>query len=542
MATWTAQNAIQPSVNIDFQSANANPMIPGTRGVGALALPLNWGPQGQLITVQNSQDTTPLLGYPLSDPSMDPIVEFFKGSSTTAPPLTLLVWRLATTGGVKAAATASGLTATGLYVGPRTDLSFMVANDPNNSGKFVVTTYALGVVVDTVSNLSTIGTLIAADTANPVIAWTGTSGTALQVTPLTALTGGSNGIVTAGAFAAFLAALDTYNFDTVGYPGTELYGPSAVTSITSATTTATVTTTAPHGLSTGAIVTIAGATPAAYNGKYTITVTGASTFTYTFAGGTSPATGSITFDPTAYIVGQNQAVFIAQVKEWVNVEGKYVVGVLGAILDGSGNDTTATGADSEYIISVNNGVLLSSGTALSAAQCVAWVTGTSAGANYNQALTYSTYPGAVDCNPRLTNAQINTALTQGSFCFQPAGTNLVRVVQDIDTFTQYSPTKGSVFSSNRLMRTHCQIGNDVTNIYAASVIGKANNDADGRAVLTTMLYQYLLGMQSNHAIQNVQQSDITIAQGSASNSVLITLAIQDVNAIEKIYITVNVSN
>ena len=79
--------------------------------------------------------------------------------------------------------------------------------------------------------------------------------------------------------------------------GTPVSTPAtaAVTSITSVTTTATVTTTAPHGLTSGASVTISGASPVAYNGTYTITVTGESEFTYVFAGGTSPATGTILF-------------------------------------------------------------------------------------------------------------------------------------------------------------------------------------------------------------------------------------------------------
>ena len=69
---------------------------------------------------------------------------------------------------------------------------------------------------------------------------------------------------------------------------------TAVSSITSVSTLATVTTTAAHGFLTGDVVTIAGASPVAYNGSYTITVTGLQTFTYVFAGGTSPATGTIT--------------------------------------------------------------------------------------------------------------------------------------------------------------------------------------------------------------------------------------------------------
>lgn len=71
----------------------------------------------------------------------------------------------------------------------------------------------------------------------------------------------------------------------------------AVTSITRTGATATVTTPAPHGFSTGQLVQIAGATVAGYNGSWVVTVTGANTFTYgvptslaTPAGGTITAT------------------------------------------------------------------------------------------------------------------------------------------------------------------------------------------------------------------------------------------------------------
>ncbi len=68
----------------------------------------------------------------------------------------------------------------------------------------------------------------------------------------------------------------------------------AVTSITRAVNTATVTTTTAHGYSTGNRINIRGATQSDYNGDYTIAVTGASTFTYTVANTpTTPATGTI---------------------------------------------------------------------------------------------------------------------------------------------------------------------------------------------------------------------------------------------------------
>jgi uncharacterized phiE125 gp8 family phage protein len=91
-----------------------------------------------------------------------------------------------------------------------------------------------------------------------------------------------------------------------GYSSTS----KSVTSITSSGATATVTTTASHGYATGDRIAIAGAVQAAYNGTFAITVTAATTFTYSFAAyassATSPATGTITaatFNVPSGIVG-----------------------------------------------------------------------------------------------------------------------------------------------------------------------------------------------------------------------------------------------
>jgi hypothetical protein len=69
-------------------------------------------------------------------------------------------------------------------------------------------------------------------------------------------------------------------------------GP-AISSITFSGTTATVTTAVAHGLSTGNLVTVQGAAPSAYNVTNTaITVTGATTFTYTM--GSTPTANATT--------------------------------------------------------------------------------------------------------------------------------------------------------------------------------------------------------------------------------------------------------
>ena len=81
-----------------------------------------------------------------------------------------------------------------------------------------------------------------------------------------------------------------FNSDTNQYEGNKIVTGQSITSITFISSTATLTTNSPHGLSTNDYITVVGASPAQYNGTYSITVTGASTFTYVMA--STPATNA----------------------------------------------------------------------------------------------------------------------------------------------------------------------------------------------------------------------------------------------------------
>ena len=93
-----------------------------------------------------------------------------------------------------------------------------------------------------------------------------------------------------------------YIYSTVAIAGT----PQTISSITidSTGTIATVTTAAPHLLTTGNLVSLAGQTPSAYVGNYTVTVTGASTFTFVMdvnPGGNASVVGTYTIVSFAQI-------------------------------------------------------------------------------------------------------------------------------------------------------------------------------------------------------------------------------------------------
>lgn len=92
-----------------------------------------------------------------------------------------------------------------------------------------------------------------------------------------------------------------------------LVGAKAITSITWSGSVATVTTTAPHGYPNAdtLLLTIAGMTPAGYNGTFLCTVTGASTFTYALVANPGSATvqGVVTVEDVAELVAMGTEFF-----------------------------------------------------------------------------------------------------------------------------------------------------------------------------------------------------------------------------------------
>lgn len=201
---------------------------------------------------------------------------------------------------------------------------------------------------------------------------------------------------------------------------------------------------------------------------------------------------------------------------------------------------TAAGSNSEFVIAVNNGVTLDDGTALTAQQATWWVGGAEAGALYYQSLTYARYPNAVSGNPKLTDAQAEAAVKAGQLCFID-NFGSVKVCTDINSLTTFTVEKGQEFSKNRVMRVVMQFCNDVYETFSNNYIGKIDNNEVGRNLLKGWIVGYLNEMQANNGIQNFTAEDVSVLPGATIDAVLVNVAIQPVDSIEKIYMSVTVS-
>ena len=195
--------------------------------------------------------------------------------------------------------------------------------------------------------------------------------------------------------------------------------------------------------------------------------------------------------------------------------------------------------NSQYVINVASGVTLSDGTALTPQQTVWWVGGAQAGALYNQSLTYGVYPGAVSVSPLLTDSQISQGLQSGKLLLS-AEEGEVRVEEDINSLTTFTPDIGEVFRYNRTMRLCAALANDIYRSFRRDFIGLVNNNESGRAQFKARIVGYLLEMQAAQAIQNFTPEDVEVLPGADAVSVVVNVAVQVVGSIEKIYVTISV--
>jgi hypothetical protein len=171
-----------------------------------------------------------------------------------------------------------------------TKFTYVLASDPSTNAT-VVGTYKIGLTTPVHSLLNY------TDTSDPngykLFAFAGTNIWEAKQNPAAIVFSGItsdkvqsvNMTNTAGHFLVACNGVDP----TMVYDGTRWFyiatttTAQTISTITHVGAVATLTTSAPHGLITGNRVTISGASSSEYNGTYVITVTGASTFTYTMA-------------------------------------------------------------------------------------------------------------------------------------------------------------------------------------------------------------------------------------------------------------------
>lgn len=555
--TWIDQNKVRPGVYINYKSSPQALSTMGERGTVAIARQLSWGEVGKLIAIEDPSDCATKLGYSSTADEMLFIRQILLGSNRTNGAKKVLVWRLDCAGASKASAllgTETGAAkAEARYVGTRgNDISIVVTavnNSENTPVGYAIQTLLAGKVVESVTVKSdATGNQIE---SNSYVVF---SGGAIKDGTYP-LTGGFDGELYKDGAAASLRKVD-------GSTNGEIEITCNMKGVVGNSMSVTITN---DEMSTNKDATLklyidgtdepietmeCSKTPFSKRGKYILVTHRLNSTvliadkTYLTGGvdGTTPdasiydafftALKTTAFDVLIYD-GKDatlKSTFASFVKDQSNEEGKRCQCVLSEYV-----------ADNECIIScASQSVTLDTGAVLKPEQLTWWVGGASAGANVNESLTYSCYPGAVDIEPKLTRSEQEAQIEGGNFALI-SQFDKIQVLTDINSFTTFSVEKGKAFRKNRVVRTVFGLCNDIYKTFALYYIGAVHNDEEGRKALKAEILNLMLKYQGNRALQNVVVDDVTVNKGVDSDAVVIEINCQPVDSIEKIYINITIS-
>lgn len=191
--------------------------------------------------------------------------------------------------------------------------------------------------------------------------------------------------------------------------------------------------------------------------------------------------------------------------------------------------------DYEGVISVANGVTLSSGEVLEAKDTVYWLAAAQSNAG-TSSLTYASYPDAIDTE-RKKNGEVIELLNQGQIVFVYKN-NRVVIEQDINTLRTFSDIKNADFAKNKIVRTMAIIERQVKSLFEESFLGRYTNNQDGRENLKAAIITVVLDplVASNAIAFDVDEMEIT--EGNAKDTVVVSLPITINDAMEKLYMSV----
>jgi len=193
-------------------------------------------------------------------------------------------------------------------------------------------------------------------------------------------------------------------------------------------------------------------------------------------------------------------------------------------------------ADYMGVISVKNKV---TDAAWSEASLVYWVTGVECSCPVNKSCQNKKYDGDFSVDTAYTQNQLITAIKAGELVLHKVNSD-VRVLEDINSMVTTFDTQGDVFKDNQTIRVIDQLGNDDAVLFNTKYLGVVPNTASGRMSLWSDLVKIRQILQELGAIENFTDSDVSIAQGDTKKAVVVTGAVEVVNAMGKLYMTTTV--
>lgn len=208
--TYVSQNKLLPGAYFQFVSKSAATAALADRGVAAMALELNWGPDDVIFDIEVAdfqKNSMKIFGYDYGAKELQCVRELLCHAKK------IYLYKL-TSGGTKA----ENEFATAVHAGARgNDLQIVIQNDTDIEEHYIVSLYLGNVKVDE-QKVKSVQELV----DNDYVTWKRAEGLNLTTTASVKFAGGTNKEADTTAHQTFLNKLEAYpDINAIGYMGKE---------------------------------------------------------------------------------------------------------------------------------------------------------------------------------------------------------------------------------------------------------------------------------------------------------------------------------
>lgn len=183
-------------------------------------------------------------------------------------------------------------------------------------------------------------------------------------------------------------------------------------------------------------------------------------------------------------------------------------------------------ADYEGIVNVKN-----------SSDLVPWVAGAEAGCAVNASIENMTYDGEKTVSANYTQTQLIMSMESGELVFHKVEDDY-KVLKDINSLTTFTTLKGKKFSENTTIRVNDQIGNDVALMFNNQIMGKVQNDSEGRLYVWDKINDIMQALATQRAINSYDSADLKVFEIEGDSSAIgAEIKYTPLNMLDKLYLT-----
>ena len=167
----------------------------------------------------------------------------------------------------------------------------------------------------------------------------------------------------------------------------------------------------------------------------------------------------------------------------------------------------------------------------------AWVAGVEAGCKVNESCTNKLYNGEYSIVTDKTQKELEACIEAGQIAFHLVYGE-VRLLEDVNSFTNTTTDKGEDFKSNQTIRVIDQIANDIAKLFNTKYLGRIPNNPSGRISLWADIVAHHRELEEINAIESFDSALLTVEQGSNKKSIVVNDVVVVSNTMTQLYMTV----